>query len=68
MLMVQKQETIYKLHKKLGHLSAKNMRRLENLSEEMEFTAEEIEETVQDCKICLKTKQARILSNSTKVF
>lgn len=54
--MVQKQETAYEWHKKLGHLSAKNMRRLENLSEGMEFTAEEIEEAVRDCEICLKAK------------
>jgi len=52
--------TVYEWHRKLGHLGAKNMKRLLNLAERMNIVAEEIEEAVRDCKICIKSKQVRV--------
>ncbi|KMQ86176.1 gag-pol polyprotein [Lasius niger] len=56
-LMAKKTETVYDWHKKLGHLGAKNMKRLLKLSEGMNFEAEEIVKAVRNCETCLRAKQ-----------
>lgn len=58
-LSTSEQETACEWHRKLGHLGAKNMKRLMKLTDGISYAADEIEEVTRQCEICPKAKQVR---------
>lgn len=53
-------KTCWNWHEKLGHLGAKNVLRLANMSEGIKLTPDEINQLNTDCVACIKGKQVRL--------
>lgn len=66
-LMIEKIGSTEKWHKKLGHLSLTEMKKLLDISSGVEVTATDLKKTEKLCETCMKAKQSRLPFNGQKI-
>lgn len=57
---VTKTDNLMTLHKKMGHLGEKNLRKLSKICDGLKLSDEELKKGLENCDICLRAKQTRL--------